>query len=177
MVAPLIVVSGPPGSGKTTVGALLADHWAKSTHVLGDHFFRYIVGDWHDPSSTGAEEQNAIVTRISATAAASYAREGYTTVLDGIYGPWFLEAVQSAASGLDLHYVVLRCDLDTAIDRACNRSDTPAPERVVRTMHGHFDQLGQYERFVVDTTSTTPEQARDEVIRRIESGDIRLAQA
>ena len=177
MSAPLIVLSGPPGSGKTTVGAQLAERFARSAHVLGDHFFRYICGDWKDPSTSEANEQNGIVTDISVRAAGGYSAAGYTTVLDGIYGPWFLEQVQAAAGDLELHYLVLRCDLDTALDRAIKRSETPAPEAVVRKMHGHFDQLGQYEAFVIDTTTATPEQVTDETLRRIESGESRLGPA
>ena len=175
MTAPLIVVSGPPGSGKTTVAALLAQHWSKSAHVLGDHFFRYIVGDWTDPSAPEAHEQNGHVITISTTAAAGYANAGYTTMLDGIFGPWFLGEVQAAAGELDVHYVVLRCDVETGVERACTRAETPAPEAVVRKMHADFDQLAQYEPFVVDTTATTPDQARDEVVRRFEAGELRLS--
>lgn len=179
MAAPLIIVSGPPGSGKTTVGALLAQHWSKSAHVLGDHFFRYIAGGWLDPSTVQANEQNIHVTRISVQAAAGYAGAGYTTVLDGIYGPWFLEEAQTAARSvlgdkIDLHYVVLRCDVATGVARACHRGDAPAPESVVRTMHRQFDQLGQYEPFVVDTSAITPDDARDQVLAMFEAGDLQL---
>ena len=86
-------------------------------------------------------------------------------------------ATESTTQKLELHYVVLRCDLDTALYRAIKRSETPAPEAVVRKMHGHFDQLGQYEAFVIDTTTATPEQATDEALRRIESGESRLGPA
>lgn len=174
MTAPLVILSGPPGSGKTTVASLLAEKFARSTHVLGDHFFRYIRSDWKDPSLPGSEDQNDIVTRISVAAAAAYSNHGYTTMLDGIYGPWFLEAVQAAAGDTELHYIVLRADLATSLERAVGREDEPTTEELVRRMHGHFDQLAQYERFVIDTTSTTPEQACAEALRRIEAGESRL---
>jgi len=152
----------------------MADRYAKSAHVLGDHFFRYIVGDWKHPATPEAHEQNGHVVDITTRAAAGYAAAGYTTILDGIFGPWFLEEVMTAAGDADLHYVVLRADLSTSIDRAVNRSETPTTEEVVRKMHGEFDQLAQYEPYVVDTSSATPEQVTDTVMKRFDAGELRL---
>lgn len=173
MTAPLLLMTGPPGSGKTTVAALVAGKLDQSAHVLGDHFFRYIRNGWLDPSLPESNDQNKVVIDLSARAAAAYAAAGYTTVLDGIYGPWFLDQVTDAVGDVELHYVVLRADLETCLQRA-QSSDDGATDTIVRTMHEHFDELGQYERLVIDTTTATPDELCAEVIRRFEAGDLRL---
>jgi len=177
MSAPLIVLSGPPGSGKTTVGALLAKEFTRSAHVRGDHFYRYIVGDWRDPSTREAHEQNQAVVDISTQAACGYAQAGYTTILDGIFGPWFLERMQATIGPTETHYVVLRANLATSLDRAVDRSDTPTTEQMVRTIHGQFSQLAELESHVIDTTIPTPPEVRAAVLGRVTNGSVRLLQS
>ncbi|MEZ5168806.1 MAG: AAA family ATPase [Acidimicrobiales bacterium] len=122
----VVIVSGPPGSGKTTVAAALAETAPFGVHLESDWFFRWIRAGFVPPHLTASHRQNTVVIDIVADAAAGYAEAGYFVVWDGVVGPWFLDRVASrlAARHLDLSYLVLRVDRTTALTRVRHRDGT-----------------------------------------------------
>ena len=112
------------------------------------------------------------------------AAAGYPTVLEGVVGPWMLDLVRAEADahGVPVHYVVLRPDLPAVVQRAAARAgDERVPghpalsdEEVIRTMWHQFADLGDYERFVVDTSAYDAQQTADLVWSHVTSGDARL---
>lgn len=106
-VADLIVVTGPPGAGKSTVARALSGLFERSALVPGDQFFAFIDKGYSEPWTAAAHHQNEIVIDAAAAAAGRLANGGYTVVYDGVIGPWFLETFV-AATGLDsVHYAIL----------------------------------------------------------------------
>jgi hypothetical protein len=156
---PLIVVTGPPGSGKSTVARLLAGppavaSWSESAVdpgaaptgddrpsalVEGDAFFGFLARGAVAPWLPGSHEQNEIVTRAAAATAGRFAAVGYDTVFDGMVGPWFLPTFVEA-TGLDhLDYVVLLPSCETCVDRVRTRPDHGfRDEAATRKMHDSF---------------------------------------
>lgn len=103
----LIVVTGPPGAGKSTVAPRLARRFDPSALVAGDEFFAMVRRGYIDPWTRPAHQQNQVVIAAAAAAAGRLVRGGYTVVYDGVIGPWFLDAFIDA-SGLDeVDYVML----------------------------------------------------------------------
>lgn len=122
-VAPgLLVVTGPPGSGKSTVSEALADLWEPSVLVEGDAFFRFLRRGMIPPWLPGSHAQNDTTVRAAAAAAGGFAAGGMAVVYDGVIGPWFLPTF-ARLSGVDsLDYVVLLPPVETCLKRVETRT-------------------------------------------------------
>src|SRR5919204_2602674 len=104
-VTSLLIVTGPPGAGKSSVAPLIAEGFDRSVLVQGDAFFGFVARGSITPWLPEANQQNEVVLRAAAAAAGRYAAGGFVTVYDGIVGPWFLPTFLAASGLSGLHYV------------------------------------------------------------------------
>ena len=146
-------MSGPPGSGKTTLAATLAaapGDDRPTVHVESDVFYRWISAGFVAPHLPAADIQNTVVTDVAIDAVARYALGGYRVFLDGVLGPWWLERItrRLAAAGVATRYLVLRPSRETALDRV-RRRDATTEVSGASTMFDQFADLGEFEPHVI----------------------------
>ena len=172
----LLVVSGPPGAGKSTVAALLAARFDPSVLVEGDAFFAFLARGAIEPWLPESHAQNDVVVRAAAAAAGAYARGGYTTVYDGVVGPWFFPGF-AAATGLDrVEYVVLMPTVEECWRRVDTRADHGfRDEAATRKMHQEFSAAVVEARHVLVEPPADPYAVVDEVLQRLERGALAYA--
>ena len=170
----ITVVTGPPGAGKTTISAALARSRQRGVHLPTDHWYHWIVSGYVPPWKPQTNTQNTTVIEAIVSSAARYAAGNYHVVVDGIIGPWFLKRFVDATghppAGTD--YVVLRPARQVALARATERTgdrDLTDPEPIT-AMYDAFEDLGSFERHVVDTTHQDPAATLAVTVHGLDSG-------
>lgn len=172
----IVIVTGSPGSGKSTTARTVAATFGKAVHLHTDDFWHYIVSGAIPPYLPEADNQNQTVLRAIANVAHEYAAGGFTVFVDGIVGPWMLHHFRTVTAGADhlrLHYIVLRPSKTVAVERAQARTAPNAlvDQSPIEQMWDQFSSLGDLERHMIENAHHTPTETHDAVVRAITSGD------
>jgi energy-coupling factor transporter ATP-binding protein EcfA2 len=171
----VVLLSGPPGAGKSTTAAALASCFDRAVHLHSDDFWHYIVSGAIPPFLAESHDQNETVMQVIRGAAFAYAAGGFLTVVDGIVGPWMLHhfcAIGGAGDVPRLHYIVLRPSREETLRRAQARTDVAAlvEENPITSLWEQFSDLGEWEGHAIDTTRQTPAETSAAVRSAIEGG-------
>lgn len=146
-----------------------------------DWFWTTITKGFVAPWKLEAKQQNRVIVRSFAAAAALIAGGGYPVILDGIVGPWNLEIVnhEFEIRNVESDFIVLRPARDVALRRARSRSGEErieghralTDEEPILHMWDQFAHLGQYEAKVIDNSDLDPHQTEALVWNRISTPD------
>jgi len=116
----VVVVTGPPGAGKSATADSLANLLDPSALVSGDAFFGFLRNGAIPPWLEEARAQNESVIQAAAAAVGRLA-EHRDVVYDGVLGPWFLGMFLRAVGVTHLHYAMLLPPLEVCLERVRSR--------------------------------------------------------
>jgi tRNA uridine 5-carbamoylmethylation protein Kti12 len=175
---PVLILTGPPGAGKTAAARLLCQRLDPGVHLEADRFFAFVASGYVEPWRPESQCQNEVVMRAVAAAAATYAGGGYFTVVDGIVIPHrFLHTVHDAlaATGLEAAYAVLAAPLPTCLERIAGREGGELHDPgVVEQIWCEFADLGEYGSYAVPIGDATSGEVADTLARRLAAGELTL---
>lgn len=182
MAAELLLLTGSPGCGKTTVAPLVADQTSPSACFDLDWFFAKLRKGALEPWRTEAHPQNRTVMAAAAAAVTEVASGRYFTVAEGIIFPLMLDLFTEACMlrSVTLSYAVLRAPLVVAQQRVQSRTTEPehfgalADEKVVESLWTMFEDGAIDERHRVDAGDRSPAAVANEIFHRCVDGEFRL---
>lgn len=173
VVGRLLIVTGPPGAGKSTVAQLMARRAELSVLVEGDAFFGFLatgaIAPWLPESAT----QNETVTRAAGAATGELVRGGFTVVYDGVLGPWHVDEFLRAAHLRQADYAVLLPPVDVCVQRVAERRGHGfTDESATRHMHDQFNTRSSDGRYLLRDPPDAPEAVSDLIDERRASGQL-----
>lgn len=135
----LLIVSGPPGAGKSAVAAALADRYDPSVLIEGDAFFGFLRRGAVAPWLPEADPQNLVVSAAAGAAAGRFAAGPAVVVYDGVIGPWHLYGFLGHAGLVSCSYAVVLPPLEQCLHQVRTRTGHPfVDEDATRHMHAQF---------------------------------------
>lgn len=169
----IVIISGPPGSGKSAVAESLAERYDRTVHLETDVLYDAIRMGATKPWRTGSDRQNRMVTRAAARAAVAYAQEMFAVFVDGVVGPHllpiYIEELRPAV--VPVHFVLLLPSLDDVLHRGLTREARPrVPEPQLRRLYEEFRAYGDFAGCTIDNTGLTADQTGDLVMEACGEG-------
>ena len=162
---PLVLVTGTPGVGKSTVAGLVAARLPVAAHVKADALHRLIVsgGEWPSTGSQRAQELHLLRTRNALALAANFRSEGIVPIVDEVLDlPGHAQLVEEAGP---THVFALTAGWDTVLVRDANRRK--------HTAALYRDTEAQIRRVLggatwIDTTDLEPDEVASRILHALD---------
>ena len=164
----VLVVSGIPGAGKSTIAKRIAARLPRSVHLEAELLQRFVVGGsvWPDGEpQQEAMRQLRLRGRNVALLADSFFEAGFTAVVDDVVIGTRLDELRSDLASRPLLFVLLTPRLDVVRERNRQR-----PGKDVFEAWRHLDAVAREETprvgLWLDTSEQSAEESAEEILRR-----------
>ncbi|NJK43569.1 MAG: AAA family ATPase [Pleurocapsa sp. SU_196_0] len=171
---PIFVISGTPGSGKSSVSRALMERFAFGVHVPVDDLREFVVSGIAHPVPTWTQEttrQFRLARGNAVRMARFYAESGFASAIDDVISAESFAADYAPCfEGVFAHRVLLRPRLEVALERNASRDTKPFEtgvlEDVIRFLHADLSVMERHGWHVVDSSDLTLEETVSAVLER-----------
>lgn len=166
----VLAITGPTGSGKSTVSEKLAKQIDRCVNIDADHIKHMIVcGFYKDDTNPGGWSFNqwGLVGDSIGLLAANFQKEGYKVVINGYVDEPAWTNIQKQVT--ITHKVLLLPSVDTVMQRDAGRKeDVRMGDKSVAQHHSHFSNDNFFNDYIkLDTTNHTEDETVSKILEII----------
>ncbi len=157
----VLILTGPPGAGKTSVALAICERFDRMVHVPVDDLRHWVRAGYRQPWASDAQAAEQL--RMAADAAALLTKNAigyrYSVIVDDVIIGEQAEAYRNALAGIEasVQFVTLLPSLDACLTRDAGRISPSLPDRI-QTLHAEFTGAvarGQQPGAVLDSSADT----------------------
>ena len=176
----VIVISGLPGSGKTTTAAALARRFDRGAHVEADALHSMILSGAVGPTGlekptpgAPADQQLRLRLENACLLARSFVENGFTAVVDDIVINERLDQARGWLHGVDTRFVMLSPPFEFVRQRWV-AMDSPFADAWdwLEAERMSTDPVGLW----LDTSAMSVDEVCDEILRRLDDAQLPRSQ-
>ena len=137
----VLILSGPPGSGKTSVSLAICERFDRMLHVSVDDLRHWVRAGYRRPwdGDQQAQEQQVMAAENASALARVAVSHRYAAIIDDVVTRPQVEVYRQALQGVaaEVHLVTLLPRLDACLARDAARGLNSIPDRV-RAVHAEL---------------------------------------
>jgi chloramphenicol 3-O-phosphotransferase len=166
-VADILILTGPPGSGKSAVAEALGERYDRVAHVQTEVLRRFITPTgFAKPHQPERLHQYRLGARNACALARNFIGERFGVIIDDIVSTpeqlsWYVEELKPA--GVPVHFIRLMPSLQECQRRDLVRAEWRAAPRRVESVYREFEAAGAFAGATIDSTKQTVAETADRV--------------
>jgi chloramphenicol 3-O-phosphotransferase len=175
-MADVLILTGPPASGKTTVAQALAERYDRVAHIDVDAVRRFVTPTgFAKPGSPERRHQRLLGVRNACALSRNFVVERFGVIIDECFDepdllPVYLDELKPA--NVDIHVVTLLPSLEACEARDAARRKSSRPAAWMRTDYDRFLKFGsQLPGSTIDSSGLTTYETADRLQALTTSGE------
>ena len=177
--APIVVVTGPAGAGKSTVSRELCRRFERSAHINVDEIRKMVIAGYASPivgraNPVAAAEQNSLQLANVAALARNFSLAGFHTVIDMVVeSPEELDCYLEPFAGLaHVHVITLLPSSASLRERDAGRAMESRMGERSQELHRIITANGETRGLRLDSSHMTAEETADFILANLQTSQV-----